>query len=56
MADALLSFMRTGVPSAKGLPEWPAYDSENGATMYLNDNSQVMMAPDREALHLLQAR
>lgn len=56
MTDALLSFMRTGTPSAKGLPEWPAYTSENGATMYLNDECQVLMAPDREALKTLNLR
>lgn len=53
MTDALLSFMRTGVPSAKGMPKWPAYTEENGATMYLNDECKVMMAPDRQALHLM---
>ena len=54
MSDALLSFMRTGNPNCASMPEWPAYDAEGGATMYLNDECKVLNAPDREALSLMQ--
>lgn len=46
MADALLNFMRTGVPSAKGLPEWKAYTEENGETMVFNTVCEMQNAPD----------
>lgn len=49
MADALLSFMRTGNPNCGGLPEWPAYTMEKGETMLLNDQCAVVDDPDREA-------
>ena len=54
MADALLNFMRTGDPNGGGLPVWPIYTPENGATMMLNDVSEVRNDPDREARSLLE--
>ena len=53
MADALLRFMRTGDPNGKGLPDWPAFESERGATMLLDDHSKVLYNPDRLALELI---
>lgn len=53
MADALLSFMRTGNPNVKGLPEWPQYTPETGSTMMLNNQCKVVNDPDREARQLL---
>jgi len=47
MADALLSFMKTGAPKAKGLPKWLPYSIENGETMVLNDKSEMKNDPDR---------
>ncbi|MEZ5071313.1 MAG: carboxylesterase family protein [Bacteroidales bacterium] len=49
MSDALLQFMRTGDPNGGGLPHWPAYTSEKGEVMVLNDRSEVRNDPDREA-------
>jgi len=49
MSDAMLSFMRTGNPNCKALPEWPIYTAEEGATMILNDECAVKNDPDREA-------
>ena len=53
MADALLRFMRTGDPNGEGLPEWPAYNTEEGATMFLGEDCRVTYSPDREGLALL---
>ena len=53
MSDALLQFMRTGDPNTEGLPDWPAYSSERGETMVLNDVSQVENDPDRAGRRLL---
>lgn len=54
MADALLAFMRTGDPNVKGLPTWPAYNKEDGATMILRgDKCEVRNDPDRDARAVL---
>jgi para-nitrobenzyl esterase len=53
MSEALLQFMRTGDPNGGGLPKWPAYTSENGETMVLNDVSEVLNDPDRAARSLI---
>jgi len=42
MNDTWINFAKTGVPSAKGLPEWPAYDTSKRATMILNVDSNVV--------------
>jgi len=55
MADALLNFMRTGNPNGGTLPAWPVYTPETGATMMLNDISEVKNDPDRAARSLLEA-
>lgn len=49
MSDALVNFMRTGNPNKSGLPNWPAYTSGNGETMFLDDTPLMMNDPDREA-------
>lgn len=49
MVDALLSFMRTGNPNCKSLPEWPAYTVDKGQSMLLNDHSEVIDDMDRDA-------
>lgn len=54
MSKALLSFMRTGNPNCEGLPEWPVYTSEKGATMMLNDICEVVYDPDKEARETLK--
>ena len=49
MSSALLQFMRSGNPNTKELPYWPAYTSEKGETMILNDHCEVKNDPDGEA-------
>ena len=52
MADAWVAFARTGVPAAKGLPEWPGYEPGRRATMRLDTGlCEVVddpMGPERE--------
>ena len=56
MAGALIQFMKTGNPNAKGLlPPWPNYTSAKGETMILDDMCQVKNDPDREARKALPA-
>ncbi len=52
MSEALLSFMRTGNPNCSALPEWPAFDATQRATMMLNDKCEVRNNPDGEGLKL----
>ena len=54
MSEALLAFMRTGNPNCKALPEWPAYNPEDAATMVFDVKSRVLNAPDREFLSLVE--
>jgi para-nitrobenzyl esterase len=49
MAGSLVQFMKTGNPTAPGLPSWPKYSQDKGETMVLNDVSAVLNDPDREA-------
>ena len=53
MAGALLAFMKTGTPNAKGLPVWPKYTTEKGETMIYDDVPVVQNDPDREARKML---
>jgi len=55
MSGALVQFMNNGNPNGGGLPQWPAYTTENGETMVLNDDSEVQNDPDREAREMLPA-
>ena len=52
MSRAWIAFARTGNPNHKGLPNWPAYTPENGATMILDNTSQVKNHPDKELLQI----
>jgi para-nitrobenzyl esterase len=49
MAEALLSFARTGNPDCGSLPTWPRFTEQYGETMILNDNCEVKNDPDRTA-------
>ncbi|MHA1147923.1 MAG: carboxylesterase/lipase family protein [Promethearchaeota archaeon] len=41
MMDAWISFAKTGNPNHANLPEWPAYDASNRATMILGTEPKV---------------
>ena len=56
MAKALYNFMANGDPNVgkkTGLPEWPAFTPEEGATMVLEDQSYVLYAPDKEGIAIM---
>ncbi|OZG67550.1 carboxylesterase [Bifidobacterium eulemuris] len=48
-----VSFACTGVPAADGLPEWEPYTHESGATMLLDDNSELVHHHDQALMSLL---
>lgn len=53
MSSAWANFARTGNPSCKALPNWPAFDTKQRATMIFNNECQVMNDPygaERRAL------
>ncbi len=45
MMDAWVSFARTGVPAAAGLPEWQRYDPDSRATMIFDNACRVECDP-----------
>ena len=55
MSNSLISFMRTGNPNCKSLPQWPAYTPENGEVMVIDDESCVMNDPDRPARQVIES-
>jgi para-nitrobenzyl esterase len=55
MSQALVHFARNGDPNHSGIPDWPTYDSENGAVMIWNDECEIQHDPDREGRNTLHA-
>jgi para-nitrobenzyl esterase len=53
MSQAWINFARNGNPGHKGLPEWPAYNSSNTATMHFDTSCQVMPQMDKELFNLV---
>lgn len=52
MADAWIAFAKSGNPNTPSLPEWPAYDAAQRATMMLNNECRVENDPYGEERHL----
>jgi para-nitrobenzyl esterase len=48
MSSAWISFARSGNPGTDELPEWPAYDLKNRATMFFDTESHVLEDPYKE--------
>ena len=53
MSQAWINFARTGNPNHNGLPEWPAYTRDGGATMIFDNEPVVVHHHDRELMSLL---
>ena len=56
MSTAWLNFARNGNPNHKGLPNWPKYSPENGATMLFDNVSSIKNHHDKELIQLATAK
>lgn len=54
MSEALVNFMKTGIPSSRHLPEWKAYTPEKGEVMILDDKPYMAEDPDRDARAIVE--
>jgi para-nitrobenzyl esterase len=57
VSEAWIAFAARGDPNSKksGLPPWPAYDSEQRATMLFNNESKVANDPAREERQTMES-
>jgi para-nitrobenzyl esterase len=55
MSAAWAAFARTGNPNHKGLPAWPAFNTTERATMFLDNTCKVVNDPNREERLALKA-
>jgi para-nitrobenzyl esterase len=53
MSQAWVNFAKTGNPNTDNLPEWQAFNREDGATMLFDDNPIVVYNHDKELIALL---
>src|SRR5258707_724549 len=53
ISTAWVNFARTGNPNHEGLPHWPAYTSEQRATMYFGTPCAVRNDPEGEGLRVI---
>ncbi len=54
MSSAWINFVKSGNPNVEGaLPKWDIYTSENGVTMYFDNESRIVNNHDRELMKFI---
>ena len=53
ISQAWINFARSANPNHKGLPNWPAYNTTNTATMHFDNKCEVKPQLDKELFDLL---
>ncbi|WP_281540646.1 carboxylesterase/lipase family protein [Maribacter aestuarii] len=54
MSGAWLNFAKTGNPNYSNLPEWPAYNNSNTATMHFDTSCDVKPQMDKELFAIVE--
>ncbi len=54
VSRAWINFARHGDPNHEGLPDWPAYNTKNTATMHFDNTCEVKPQMDKELFELLE--
>ncbi len=54
MSQAWINFAKTGNPNHKGLPNWPAYNADNTATMHFDNICTVKPQADKELFEMVK--
>lgn len=52
MSQAWISFAKSGDPNHAGLPQWPEYTPDNGASMIFDQECQVKNHHDQKLLQI----
>ncbi|MFO7852235.1 MAG: carboxylesterase/lipase family protein [Bacteroidota bacterium] len=52
VSNSLINFARTGNPGTAGMPKWPRYTLDKGATMVIDQESEVKYHFDKELLKI----
>jgi len=55
MSSAWIQFAKTGNPNHNGLPQWPAYNQQNTATMHLDNHCEVKPQLDKAFLEIVSS-
>ena len=56
VSSAWINFAKNGNPNHKGLPNWPAYNASNTATMHFDNKCVVKPQMDKELFDLVGPR